>query len=722
MKTLKEANAQLREKDYAAAINSYRNLADQYQMRHLRFSLQLALSGYYKSDSERAKTSKRISICFITAGLKGPTLGGGIATCFGTMLELCAQHPEIDVTIIYIAHPYYGRGNFEYWRDYFSQQHNTKFVHLDINQKNYGSVEMKRSHAVCEYLRKTDGLYDKVVFHDFMGIGYFTALTKRQGLALGYTDVIISAHGNTELSYFFGSKPVKTWGEQATMFMERKSIELADEVTSPSQYYADWLQRKTGRNDIRVLKNIIDAPGTSNEKFDKEFAKDKTPLFFYGRMERLKGIDIFIQAIEKLFLTGEADTVQLIFAGNKTTISGQDSEEYIKQKLGRFNAEAKFIYNLSPDEFYSLAKRSNGIVVFPTLGETSSCVVVEAALAGVSFIASALEGISELVHKDDQKKFLFTPGDVGELTDKLLFAIKNKEVGRLSFKMDEVRDTWTQLFTRNVVPASRQLAATQPLVSIIVPTCNRPDLLPFTLRSLLDQIYSNIEIIVVDDNSIEWEKNEQICREFNVSYIYLNKSHFKGAACNLASTHANGEFICFFDDDDLAYPQMIEEYMHAVTTLPSIDVISCFADYFEHSDTVETASDATIDYVSLALGNSLETNILANFFGKGTFLVRKEAFLKVGGYQVDQDIVPMVDYRFYVRASLKNLDIQILPASLYAYRKNSPKSLFYENKENTRLRFLAKSGISEEIKSVLGSSIGRSMESMIWGLSLPKYE
>ena len=720
MTSLREANAKLRAKEYAAAINSYRKLAETRQLSHFRFSLQLALHGYYKNNQKHNIHLKPTSICFVTAGLKGPTLGGGIATCFGTMLELCAKHPEMDVTIIYIAHPYYGRGNYEYWRDYFAQR-NVKFICLSINDKNYGSVEMKRSHAVCEYLKRTDGLYDKVVFHDFMGIGYFTALSKRQGLGLAYTDIIVSAHGNTELSFYFGSKPVKTWGEQATMFMERKSIELADNVTSPSQYYADWLEKKTERKGIRVLKNIIDSPDIQCKNIGKEVIKNKTPIFFYGRMERLKGIDIFLQAIEKLAITDQIDSVQVIFAGNKTIISGKDSEEYIKEKLVRYGIEATFFYNLSPDEFYSLAKKNHGIVVFPTLGETSSCVVVEAALAGVPFIASALEGISELVHKDDQKECLFTPGDIGELTEKLRSYLERRVIGRLSFEMNDVRQAWADFFTQNVTPVAQGVSVEKSLVTIVVPTCNRPDLLPYTLNSLLEQSYSKIEIIVVDDNSVEWEKNKKICDEFNVQYIYLNKSHFKGAACNLAATHANGEYICFFDDDDLAYPQMISEYMRAIESLPTTDIISCFADYFEHKDDIQNSSNATIDYVSLALGNSFETNILANFFGKGTFLVRKKAFFSVGGYQVDSDIVPMVDYRFYIRACLQKLDIQILPASLYAYRKNSPKSLFYENKENSRLRFLAKAGICSELEATMGD-FGRAMQSIVWNNALPKFE
>ena len=78
---------------------------------------------------------------------------------------------------------------------------------------------------------------------------------------------------------------------------------------------------------------------------------------------------------------------------------------------------------------------------------------------------------------------------------------------------------------------------------------------------------------------------------------------------------------------------------------------------------------------------------MANFFGKGTFIIKSDKFHMVGGYQVDETTIPMVDYRFYIRAALKGLNISIIPKSLYRYRKNSPNSLFYENKDNKRLMF-----------------------------------
>ena len=154
---------------------------------------------------------------------------------------------------------------------------------------------------------------------------------------------------------------------------------------------------------------------------------------------------------------------------------------------------------------------------------------------------------------------------------------------------------------------------------------------------------------------------------------------------------------------------------------PEIDIMSCFAGVFEHSNfSGEGLPD--VEYNSYSLGNSFSTNILCNFFGKGTFLIKKSSFIRVGGYAEDNDPVPMVDYRFYVKSSASGLNIQVIPEPLYYYRKNSPKSLFYENKDNKRLQYLAKLGIENNIKLVLGEEVGDGFKHLIWNQSLPKYD
>ena len=95
------------------------------------------------------------------------------------------------------------------------------------------------------------------------------------------------------------------------------------------------------------------------------------------------------------------------------------------------------------------------------------------------------------------------------------------------------------------------------LVSIIIPTYKGYDTLGRSVKSVLEQSYKNIEIIIVDDNGEGSEnqiKTEDVLKSFlvdeRVKYIKHKKNLNGSAARNTGFRHSNGEFIAFLDDDD----------------------------------------------------------------------------------------------------------------------------------------------------------------------------
>ena len=98
-----------------------------------------------------------------------------------------------------------------------------------------------------------------------------------------------------------------------------------------------------------------------------------------------------------------------------------------------------------------------------------------------------------------------------------------------------------------------------PLVSVIVPTYNRPAMLEEALRSVLAQTYTNFEIVVVNDAG---EDVADVINRFQgrAKISYLRHSENKGlaAARNTGIRAANGKYIAYLDDDDLYYPQHLE--------------------------------------------------------------------------------------------------------------------------------------------------------------------
>jgi glycosyltransferase involved in cell wall biosynthesis len=104
----------------------------------------------------------------------------------------------------------------------------------------------------------------------------------------------------------------------------------------------------------------------------------------------------------------------------------------------------------------------------------------------------------------------------------------------------------------------------KPLVTVCITTYNRESVLPFAIKSVQDQTYENIEIIIVDDFSED--NTEKIVKDFQEKdnrIRYIKHESNKGLACarNTAIESATGVFFTFLDDDDLWESDFVEEFV-----------------------------------------------------------------------------------------------------------------------------------------------------------------
>lgn len=105
----------------------------------------------------------------------------------------------------------------------------------------------------------------------------------------------------------------------------------------------------------------------------------------------------------------------------------------------------------------------------------------------------------------------------------------------------------------------------QPLVTIYMPTYNRIELLQRAVDSVLNQDYRNIELIVVDDSSVDGthEYLTKMARQDDRFRYFINKEN--SGACvsrNKAIFAANGEFITGIDDDDYFIESRISDFVN----------------------------------------------------------------------------------------------------------------------------------------------------------------
>ncbi|GAB1309285.1 glycosyltransferase [Urechidicola sp. KH5] len=120
----------------------------------------------------------------------------------------------------------------------------------------------------------------------------------------------------------------------------------------------------------------------------------------------------------------------------------------------------------------------------------------------------------------------------------------------------------------------------QPLVSVIVPTFNRPQYLRDTLQSIVEQSYANIEVLVVDDGSDE-EYASDICKQFSNCTYFKKENGGVSSARNYGIEKAKGDFIAFLDDDDLWKPHKIEQQLNILKIHSDVDLVHSSAEVID---------------------------------------------------------------------------------------------------------------------------------------------
>src|SRR6266487_3372048 len=110
-----------------------------------------------------------------------------------------------------------------------------------------------------------------------------------------------------------------------------------------------------------------------------------------------------------------------------------------------------------------------------------------------------------------------------------------------------------------------------PSASIIIPTHNRPHLLPRAVESAR-AAGTDVEIIVVDDASVD--ETALVCRELaGIKYIRLERNQGAAGARNVGILASSSEFIAFLDDDDLRLPGSLDLQTEALATDPEIGFV-----------------------------------------------------------------------------------------------------------------------------------------------------
>jgi len=194
-----------------------------------------------------------------------------------------------------------------------------------------------------------------------------------------------------------------------------------------------------------------------------------------------------------------------------------------------------------------------------------------------------------------------------------------------------------------------------PLVSIVLPTFNRADILPVAIESCLGQTYRNIELIVVNDGSVDdTEKVVMGYVEMDGRVIYHRKENGKlPRALNYGFERSHGEFLTWTSDDNLYLPSGIEEMVRFLEDGKEFGMV--YSDFY-------ISDGGPMDYQTKYLEDSPELQH-HNTVG-ACFLYRRSVYRVVGDYDADLELAE--DYDYWLRVA-KAFYIGHIPSPLYVY-------------------------------------------------------
>ena len=129
----------------------------------------------------------------------------------------------------------------------------------------------------------------------------------------------------------------------------------------------------------------------------------------------------------------------------------------------------------------------------------------------------------------------------------------------------------------------------KPLISVIIPTYNRAEIINIPLQSVFNQSYKNLEIIIVDDRSTD--NTETVINNINdprIRYIRHSVNQGGAAARNTGIDTATGKYIAFLDSDDAWVSDKLELQLAQIQKYPNPErVVSYTQVFFSHSGITE---------------------------------------------------------------------------------------------------------------------------------------
>jgi glycosyltransferase involved in cell wall biosynthesis len=267
------------------------------------------------------------------------------------------------------------------------------------------------------------------------------------------------------------------------------------------------------------------------------------------------------------------------------------------------------------------------------------------------------------------------------------------------------------------------------LVSVIVPIYNVESYLDQCIKSIIDQEYSKIEIILINDGSTD--KSGRICDKYakidkRIKVIHQNnRGH--GPACNAGIANANGTYLCFCDGDDYFFPETIKRLVKTIEKHKT--KVACCTAYAFDNDTDTVSTDPY--HVLFRIPKLHSTDVLtkqdlienaSNLSVRHWDKIYNLAWLKNKKVLFPEMKTSYNDVPFHWLIISKVSKIAIIREQLYAYRLNRAGASCYQikQKEYFNIRILTLEIIKKQKPELLDEFYKLFIIDMNWLKNLEK--
>lgn len=221
-------------------------------------------------------------------------------------------------------------------------------------------------------------------------------------------------------------------------------------------------------------------------------------------------------------------------------------------------------------------------------------------------------------------------------------------------------------------------------VTVVMPIYNSENYLQDSIRSVLNQTFSNFELLLINDGSTD--KSGKICTDFSQQdkriVVIDKKNEGPSAARNLGIDKAKGKYLCFIDSDD----EYDQNYLKKMLGYVGIyDFIACGIQSFNDNGKSTLSKGIiceSIKQIHQNLITIIETSILNSPINK----LYNVQLLKSNQFKFDESMDVGEDYHFNMNVLMHCQSFISIPDMLYFYktRMNSITSSYKENIIETR--------------------------------------